>query len=56
VRKFANPFRGKIQELTTPIGHPGEAVTIDITDETIEASLNAIAQMVFLFKALEPQK
>jgi hypothetical protein len=37
----------------------GEArgiVTINITDETISASLNAVARMVFPFRALETPK
>jgi hypothetical protein len=34
----------------------GEIVSIDMAEETISASLNAAAQMVFPFKALETQK
>jgi hypothetical protein len=49
-------FEEKIQELTTSTDDTGETVTIEMTDETISASLNAVAQMVFPFRALETQK
>jgi hypothetical protein len=50
-------FKEKVlQELRTSINDTGETVTIDITRETIEEGLNAIAQMVFPFRALETQK
>jgi hypothetical protein len=51
-----NSFKEKIQELTTSTGDTGETVTIEITDETVSESLNAIAQMGFPFRALETQK
>jgi hypothetical protein len=49
-------FKEKIQELMTSTDEAGETFTIDITDENISASLNAVAQMMFPFRALETQK
>jgi hypothetical protein len=49
-------FEEKVQELRTSTDEAGEIVTISITDETVSASLNAVAQMVFPFRALETQK
>ncbi len=49
-------FEEKIQELTTSTDEAGVTVTIEVTDETVNASLNAVAQMVFPFRALETQK
>ena len=49
-------FEEKIQELTTTTDESGVLVTIEVTDETVTASLNAVAQMVFPFRALETQK
>ena len=49
-------FEEKIEELTTSIDDDGETVTIALTDETVEEGLNAVAQMVFPFRALETQK
>ncbi len=46
-------FEEKIQELTTSTDEAGVLVTIEVTDETVTASLNAVAQMVFPFRALE---
>jgi hypothetical protein len=49
-------FEEKIEELTTAIDNTGETVTIAISDKTVEEGLNAVAQMVFPFRALEAQK
>jgi hypothetical protein len=49
-------FEEKIQELSTSTGETGETVTIDITDKTFSASLNAVTQMMFPFRVLETQK
>jgi hypothetical protein len=40
-------FEKKIQELTTSTNEDGDIKFIETTDETITASLNAVAQMVF---------
>jgi hypothetical protein len=49
-------FEEKIQELTTSVDDTGETVTMEITDETVEDGLKAVAQMVFPFRALENPK
>ena len=49
-------FEERIQELTTSVDDTGETVTMEITDETVEDGLNAVAHMVFPFRALENQK
>jgi hypothetical protein len=49
-------FEEKIQELTTSMDDTGETVTLEITNETVEEGLNAVAQMVFPFRALETKK
>jgi hypothetical protein len=49
-------FEEKIQELSTSVDDTGETVTLDLTDETVEEGINAVAQMVFPFRALETQK
>jgi hypothetical protein len=49
-------FEEKIQELTTSVDDTGETVTMEITNKTVEEGLNAVAQMVFPFRALETQK
>jgi hypothetical protein len=49
-------FEERIQELSTLTEEAGEIVTIDLTDETITASLNAANQMMFPFRSLETQK
>jgi hypothetical protein len=49
-------FEERIQELMTSVGDTGETVTMEITDETVEDGLNAVAHMVFPFRALENQK
>jgi hypothetical protein len=47
----------RIQELTTSVDDTGETVTMEIvTDETVEDCLNAVAHMVFPFRALENPK
>jgi hypothetical protein len=55
-RDLLTGFEVKIEELTTSIDDTGETVTIDLTDETVTEGLNAVAQMVFPFRALETQK
>jgi hypothetical protein len=49
-------FEEKIEELTISIDDIGETVTIALTNKTVEEGLNAVAQMVFPFRALETQK
>jgi hypothetical protein len=49
-------FEERIQELTTSVNDTGEKITMEITEETIEDGLNAVAHMVFPFRALENQK
>jgi hypothetical protein len=49
-------FEERIQELTTSVDDTGETLTMEITDETVEEGLNAVAQMAFPFRALETQK
>ena len=49
-------FEEKIEELRTSIDDIGETITIASTDKTVEEGLNAVAQMVFPFRALETQK
>jgi hypothetical protein len=49
-------FEEKIKELTTLTNDSGEMVTIALTDKTFGEGLNAVAQMVFPFRALEIQK
>jgi hypothetical protein len=49
-------FEERIQELTASVDDTGVTVTMEITSETVEEGLNAVAQMVFLFRALENQK
>jgi hypothetical protein len=46
----------QIEEVTTSTVNTGEMVTIALTDKTVEEGLNAVAQMVFPFRALETQK
>jgi fructose-1-phosphate kinase PfkB-like protein len=46
-------FEEEIQDLTTLTNEGGENVIIDLTDKTVAASLNAIPQMVFPFRALK---
>jgi hypothetical protein len=55
-RDLLTSFREKIKVLTTLTNNTGETVTVEITDETVSVSLNAIAQMVFPFRALETQR
>jgi hypothetical protein len=49
-------FEEKIQELTTSVNDTGETVTMEITDKTVDEGLNAVAHMVFPFRALENQR
>jgi hypothetical protein len=49
-------FEEKIKELTTSTDSTGETLTITICDKTVEEGLNAFAQMIFPFRALETQK
>jgi hypothetical protein len=49
-------FKEKIQDFMTSTDEASEIFTIEITDETVSASLNAVSQMVFPFRALETQK
>jgi hypothetical protein len=55
-RDLLTGFEEKIKELTTSIDDTGETVTIAISDKTIEEGLNAIAQMVFPFRAFKTRK
>jgi hypothetical protein len=48
-------FEERIQELTTSVDDTGETVTMEIANETVEDGLNAVAHMVFPFRALENQ-
>jgi hypothetical protein len=54
-RDLLTGFEEKIQELTTSTDRAGETVTIEITDETVSSSLNAVAHIVFPFRSLETQ-
>jgi hypothetical protein len=49
-------FEEKLQELITSTIKDGETEVLQITDEIISESLNAVAQMVFPFRALETPK
>jgi hypothetical protein len=49
-------FEETIQELTTSTSQDRETEMMEITDKTLSASLNAVAQMMFPFRALETQK
>jgi hypothetical protein len=49
-------FEEKNQELKTSDDDTGETVTMEITGETVDEGLNAVAHMVFPFRALENQK
>jgi hypothetical protein len=49
-------FEENIQVLTTSVDDTGKTATMEITDKTVEEGLNAVAQMVFPFRALETQK
>jgi hypothetical protein len=46
----------KLQELITSTSKDGGTEVLEIRDKTVSASLNAVAQMVFPFRALETQK
>jgi hypothetical protein len=54
-RDSLTSFEERIQELTTSLGDTGETVTMEITKKTFEDGLNAVAHMVFPFRALENQ-
>ena len=49
-------FEEKVQELTTSTNDAGDIEVLEATDETVTESLNAVAHMVFPFRALETQK
>jgi hypothetical protein len=49
-------FEERIQELTTSVDDTGETVTMEVTNKTVEDCLNAVAHVVFPFRALENQK
>ena len=49
-------FEEQMQELTTLTNDDGEIEVLEATDNTVTGSLNAVAQMVFPFRALEIQK
>ena len=49
-------FEEKIQELTTSADEAGGITDVLLTDETVLASLNAVALTIFPFNSLETQK
>ncbi len=49
-------FEESIQEQTTSVDNEGLNVALDSTYKIVFAGLNAVAQMVFPFRALESQK
>ena len=48
-------FEEKVQGLTTSTNEAGDIEVLEATDETVTESLNAVAHMVFPFRALETQ-
>ena len=49
-------FEEQMQELTTLTKADGETEVLEATDQMITESLNAVAQIIFPFRALETQK
>jgi hypothetical protein len=49
-------FEEKIEELTHTTAEDGTVTTINLSEEIVEKGLNAVAETVFPFRALETQK